>query len=251
MSAVDPVRVPKTGEVVARSIRSRIVSGELPEGSFLPPEAELMQQFRISRPTLREAFRILESEQLIHLRRGARNGAEVLAPKREVAARFAGLVLQASGASLADVFAARLLLFPPATRLLAESHSTADIESLQRLVDEIEGSAEDPPVFLRRATDFNLKIVELTGSPTLLLLAGMLDDIIDQAGMTVVGQWTSRPALRQDQTTAVVAAMRRLLGLIEAGDGAAAEAFWHGEMEASSRYTLKVVGTKTVLDLFE
>jgi DNA-binding FadR family transcriptional regulator len=251
VSSVDPIRVPKTGEVVARSIRSRIVSGELPEGSFLPPEAELMQQFRISRPTLREAFRILESEQLIHLRRGARNGAEVLAPKREVAARFAGLVLQASGASLADVLAARLLLFPPATRMLAESHEPADLEILRRLIDRLEGLAEDPPAFLRLATDFNLTIVELTRSPTLLLLAGMLDDIIDQAGMTVVGQWTSRPAARADQTAAVVAAMRRLVDLVESGDGRATQDFWHAEMEASSKYTLRVVGTKTVLDLFE
>src|SRR4051794_8165047 len=66
------VRVPKTAELVARRIRRQIVTGELKEGDALPPESQLMADFTISRPTLREAFRILESEALITVRRGAR-----------------------------------------------------------------------------------------------------------------------------------------------------------------------------------
>jgi hypothetical protein len=57
--------------------------------------------------------------------------------------------------------------------------------------------------------------------------------------------------VRREHTSAVVASMRKLLGLIEAGDGKATERFWHDEMQSSSRYTLKVVGAKTVLDLLE
>jgi len=48
------------------------VLGELREGDTLPPETTLMGQFGVSRPTLREAFRILETESLISVRRGAR-----------------------------------------------------------------------------------------------------------------------------------------------------------------------------------
>src|SRR5256885_7189092 len=71
------VRVPKAAELVAGHVRSQIVRGELSEGDALPPESALMEQFDISRPTLREAFRILESEGLITVRRGARGGARV------------------------------------------------------------------------------------------------------------------------------------------------------------------------------
>ncbi|EIV96383.1 transcriptional regulator, partial [Frankia sp. QA3] len=59
------VRVPKTAELVAAHLRRQIVRGELHEGDALPPEAVLMEQFGVSRPTLREAFRVLESEALI------------------------------------------------------------------------------------------------------------------------------------------------------------------------------------------
>jgi len=63
-------RAPKTGELVAGHLRRQIVRGELRPGETLPLEAELMEQYGVSRPTLREAFRILESETLISVRSG-------------------------------------------------------------------------------------------------------------------------------------------------------------------------------------
>ena len=49
------VRAPKTAELIAGQLRSRIVRGELKPGMRLPTESELMVQFGVSRPTLREA----------------------------------------------------------------------------------------------------------------------------------------------------------------------------------------------------
>ena len=93
------VRVPKMAELVAQQLRRQIIRGELPEGAALPSEAALMTQFGVSRPTLREAFRVLESEGLINVRRGAHGGARVQIPNGEAAARYAGLVLEFRGAT--------------------------------------------------------------------------------------------------------------------------------------------------------
>ena len=71
-----PVRAPKTAELIASQLRGQIVRGELKAGDTLPPEITLMEQFGVSRPTLREAFRILETESLIDVRRGSRGGAQ-------------------------------------------------------------------------------------------------------------------------------------------------------------------------------
>ena len=84
------VRVPKMAELVAAQLRRKIVRGELAEGEALPSESALMAEFAVSRPTLREAFRVLESESLISVRRGARGGARVQVPEGTVAARYAG-----------------------------------------------------------------------------------------------------------------------------------------------------------------
>jgi GntR family transcriptional regulator, transcriptional repressor for pyruvate dehydrogenase complex len=51
------LRPAKTGEMIAAYLRARIVRGELAAGASLPAEVELMRQFDVSRPTLREAFR--------------------------------------------------------------------------------------------------------------------------------------------------------------------------------------------------
>lgn len=52
------------------TIRKAIQSGDFPPGSQLPPEMELTSRLGVSRTTLREAFRVLENENLIERRRG-------------------------------------------------------------------------------------------------------------------------------------------------------------------------------------
>ncbi|MEI8241045.1 MAG: GntR family transcriptional regulator, partial [Actinomycetota bacterium] len=67
----------KTGEAVAAFLRRRIVRGELPVGTKLPTEEELTERFGIARTTLREALRVLESQGLIHIKRGRGGGGTV------------------------------------------------------------------------------------------------------------------------------------------------------------------------------
>ena len=59
-------RVPKTGELVAQRLRARIIRGELAEGDSLPAEGALIEEFGVSRPTLREAYRVLETHGLLY-----------------------------------------------------------------------------------------------------------------------------------------------------------------------------------------
>ncbi len=61
-----PVRPLKMSYQVAAQIRRMIARGELVDGDWLPTEAELVHQFGVSRPTLREAFRLLEGDSAGH-----------------------------------------------------------------------------------------------------------------------------------------------------------------------------------------
>ena len=108
------VRAPKTAELIATLYRRQIVRSELRPGDTLPSEQQLMEQFGVSRPTLREAFRILEAEDLISVKRGSRGGARVTQPSLSVAARYVGLLLQVQGTTIADVYEARMVLERPA-----------------------------------------------------------------------------------------------------------------------------------------
>src|ERR1700733_3047025 len=118
-----PIRIPKTAEIVADEIRRMITRGELSDGDTLQPEAQIIGNFAVSRPTVREALRILESEKLISVSRGARGGARVPTPRAEQVARYAGYVLQAGHATYADVYQARTIIEPPSARHVAETRA--------------------------------------------------------------------------------------------------------------------------------
>src|SRR5438094_679185 len=104
---------------IADELRSLIVNGDLAEGDSLGHEPELVERFGVSRPSLREALRILETEGLITVVRGVRGGVVVHSPDERMTARTAAMVLQARNVSLADVFEARALLEPLAAKMIA------------------------------------------------------------------------------------------------------------------------------------
>src|SRR5438309_4148057 len=95
------IRPQRAAELVAADIRGRILSGELDEG--LPTEMVLLEEFSVSRPTLREALRILETEGLVRTRRGKQGGAVVSRPTVDTAAYHLGLVLQSGSVDLRDI----------------------------------------------------------------------------------------------------------------------------------------------------
>jgi DNA-binding FadR family transcriptional regulator len=239
------VRVPKTAELVAAHIRRRIVRGELQEGDALPPESALMEEFTISRPTLREAFRILESEGLITVRRGARGGARVQIPTSEVAARYAGLVLQHRGTTLADVFDARVIVEVPAAGIVAgrRDHVKAAAK-LRSWLDE-HPDAEDPQLAPVWFHGFNRLLVELTENETLILLTTMLETISDAATANYVKvphEDDARLARKAHRTRL------RLIELIEDGDAVGAEELWFKHLSEQGKLLMGTHG-ETVVDV--
>jgi GntR family transcriptional repressor for pyruvate dehydrogenase complex len=232
------VRVPKTAELVAGHIRRQIVTHQLHDGDALPTETSLMDEYGISRPTLREAFRILESEGLITVRRGARGGARVQEPSTEVAAIYAGLVLQHRNTTFADVAAARVIVETPAARMLAERRSRATIVRRLREAAPYDG---DPGQYKR----FNQLVVELTESQTLILLVAILEGIANAAAV----RYTTDDASAERLTRRAVAARRRLIDLIEAGDADGAEDLWRRHLTEAGDVLAGGTG-ESVVDLF-
>jgi GntR family transcriptional regulator, transcriptional repressor for pyruvate dehydrogenase complex len=238
------LRVPKTAELVAGHLRRQIVRGELSEGDALPPESALMEQFGISRPTLREAFRILESEGLITVRRGARGGARVQVPSGDVAAQYAGLVLQYRSATLSDVFEARAIVEAPAARMVAARRDRAT--AVKRLeaahLAEQEAGADQSS---ESATDFHRVLVELTGNQTMILLTDMLEYISTAVGQRLARQPGIEREVRRGQKS-----HQKLIELIRAGKAAEAETYWRQHLTEVGNYLIKERGGGgTVLDV--
>lgn len=242
------VRVPKMAELVSSALRGQIIRGELSEGDALPSESALMEQFGVSRPTLREAFRVLESESLIIIQRGAHGGARVQPPRRSVAARYAGLILQYQGTTLRDVYDARAVLEAPAAAAVARRHTKDDIRRLRELLESHEQVAHDPASAVAAHNKFHALIVELSGNETLTLLSEVVQEIISQANLHRAAVDTGTAELiRADRKTAKTHA--QLIDLIEAGDAEGAEDLWRRHLAEGAKYSLRDDSKATVLDL--
>ena len=74
---IDPNATSDLSAQIAKAIRDAIVDGQLIVDERLPSEAELSEQFDVSRATVREALKRLAAQALIRTQRGAFGGAFV------------------------------------------------------------------------------------------------------------------------------------------------------------------------------
>lgn len=228
------VKVPKAGELVAMDLRRRIVQGELKAGDPLPSESELMEEFGVSRPTLREAFRILESEAIITVLRGARGGARVLEPDGAVAARYTGLLLQYHGTPLRDVYQARTELEVAAIGLYGPRPRKSAVAPLEALAAEGEALVDNEEAFAELDVAFHRTVVDNCGNATLAMLSDMLYRIL--AAHNAIFIAAHPRGYEQQANKAAQKAYAKLVALLRGNDVEAAEAHWRRHLDAVERF---------------
>ena len=235
-------------QLIADELRRLIILGELDEGDSLGHEPDLIERFGVSRPSLREALRILEAEGLISVVRGVQGGVVVHRPDKRLTARTAAIVLQSRNVSLADVFEARTILEPAAVRLVASSRNRkTHARKLRALIGEEEATIGEPEAFGRANARFHEELVEMAGNQTLTIVAEMLNEVVARA-VTIVSQSDGNGSSATRRRG--VRSQERLVELIESGDPDAAESHWRTHMGVVGRVMLGQQA-KTVIDLLD
>lgn len=222
---------------IADELRRLIVNGELREGDSLGHESDLVERFGVSRPSLREALRILEAEGLITVVRGVLGGVIVHEPDERMTARTASVVLQSRNVSLADVYDARSLLELTAVRVVASARARRGSASeLRQSIREQEQTIDDPAAFGRANARFHEQLVELAGNQTLTVMAEMLNEIVAKAVTAASQKAPAQDSVRTRRRG--IRSQERLVELIEAGDASAAEQHWRKHMAVVGRVLL-------------
>ncbi|MDT3439843.1 MULTISPECIES: FadR/GntR family transcriptional regulator [unclassified Pseudofrankia] len=251
MAKASQVRAPKAGELIAGQLRQQIIRGTLEPGAVLPSETVLSTQFGVSKPTMREAFRILEAERLIEVRRGANGGARVQVPDTGAAARYAGAILQHRRATLSDVYAVRALLESKSAGMLAGARRDDAVARLEKLLGAEEaalGAGQDDE-FLAADEAFHLGVVELTGSETLSLLVQMLYNIV-KAAVASSSEVHRRKADSEAQRARTHRSHVRLVEILkDGGEPAEVEAYWNRHLTTVAAFLLADLPAETALDL--
>ena len=193
-----PVRQPKASEVIADELRRVVVCDGKP-GDYLMAERLLIERFGVSRPTLREALRILESEGLLNIRRGIKGGATIREPSIEDLTSRIGTFLQIKRTTYEDLFTVRKIIEPAAARLAAERVGRAgDGGVLADCLERERITIADPdsePRPSEAIDQFHDVVLELAGSTTLAVIGKLLSATVDSYTQSYIDRLANTNAL--------------------------------------------------------
>lgn len=240
----------KTAEIVANRIRKAIVTGQLADGDRLPHEAKLTEDFSVSRPTIREAIRILEAEGLIHVVRGAKGGARVNPPGPEQIARAMGIALQTRGVSIGDLYLARSMIEPPAAREAARVSSAETVRVLTAQVEKERALTNDLIACGEAVAEFHFLLLERSGNLTMSIVGRALHDVSALHMQTYYRDYERSDFDTRRKTLEIgFRSQEKLIKLIRNKQPEEAAAHWKRHMHAAGKVWLNGLREKAIVDI--
>lgn len=138
----EPVSPVRAYERVVEQIEEAVFTGRLRPGSRLPSERDLMTQFGVSRSTVREALRVLQSNGMIQSRAGDPRGPEVLPASPKSLQKSMSRLVRAESMSLAELLQFRMLLEGSAYLLAARLRTDAQLAEMEAAVRAMSDATE-------------------------------------------------------------------------------------------------------------
>jgi DNA-binding FadR family transcriptional regulator len=175
-AAVQKVNVVTAVDAVADVLREEILGSD-EATPFLGMEDDLLARLGVSRPTLRQAIRLLQAEGILTVRRGHGGGLYGARPTSEGVAHMASVYLRTRRASFADISRSHGLITTECARLAALDPDPAQRARLLAFVDAEAGA--DRRAHAKARAEWGVLLSELAGSPTLLLFEEVLAALAD------------------------------------------------------------------------
>jgi GntR family transcriptional repressor for pyruvate dehydrogenase complex len=210
--SLEPIKGTRIYEEIVRQIKGLIADGHLKSGDRLPPERDLSERFRVSRTSVREALRALESTGLIEIRAG--EGAFVRQVSVEALVEPLALVIVAQREAIAELYEARRVLEPPIAALAAERASGDEITELTRILDEQAREVAAGRTGIAQDAAFHTTIAHSAHNRAITRIVTALMDLLTQSREESLHTPGRPQRSHQDH--------RRILAAIEARDAEAA-----------------------------
>jgi len=169
-----PIAARRASDDAVSQIAEAIRIGDIRPGDRLPSERELALQLQISRPTVREALRVLVEEGILEVRPGVGGGARVFTDV--IPRRLLDDHPELRESEVSGVLEARRLVEPRVAQLAAVNAEEDDFEAMRRTIERqarlaTHGlAAEDEELFLQLDLQFHLLIARATRNTTVVRL---------------------------------------------------------------------------------
>lgn len=192
-----PLSRSKTYELVVRELKAEILAGRLRPGDRLPGERQLSEQLQVSRPSVREAVRILEALEIVRSRPGTgpESGLVISTQPSRALSDLLRLHVALSSYSMLDVMRVRMALEEQSVRRLARQAGETDLTAVEKTLEEMREAKGDREAFHSLDTQFHVELARCSNNTLLADLMAALRDAVRRPMEEAFGQdpdWAER-----------------------------------------------------------
>jgi GntR family transcriptional regulator, transcriptional repressor for pyruvate dehydrogenase complex len=217
-----PVQPVRSYQRIVEQVEEALARGDLQPGHRLPSERELVAQFQVSRSTVREALRVLESNGIVRSRPGDPNGPEVLAFSPRALRKQMVRLARVDEVGLAELVSFRMILDGSANMLAARLHTPDQLKEMEATIDAMEAAVDAGYEEFSKA---DLAFHEAVGRASRNTLIQLCNEVVREVVLSLISEKISRSRQSRSLMLTSLAHHRRVLSAVRAGDGlAAAEA---------------------------
>jgi GntR family transcriptional repressor for pyruvate dehydrogenase complex len=170
--------ISKTSERVAFALVRDVVARALQPGDRLPLEADLLDEYGVSRESMREALRLLEAQGIVHIRRGPGGGPIVGRAESANLARTMTLYFHLTGATYEELMRSWEALEPASAGRAAANPDRGRVAALMNPHLERFDDGDDPGAYMTHSNSLHFAVLELDDNRILRMITSAVGDII-------------------------------------------------------------------------
>jgi GntR family transcriptional repressor for pyruvate dehydrogenase complex len=174
-----PIKSTRIYEEIVRQVKAMIAEGRLKGGDRLPPERDLAEKFVVSRTSVREALRALESLGLVEIRAG--EGTFVRQVSIESLIEPLALLMVSQREAIGELFEARRLLEPALAALAAGRATPEEIHEMERILETQASEVAAGRTGLAQDAQFHAAIGTAAHNRAITRLAHAIMDLLTQS----------------------------------------------------------------------
>jgi len=177
-----PIKKKRAYELIVSQIHRLIEEGKIKKNDQLPNERELAEIFGVSRSTIREAIKTLESMGIVQSRQG--DGTYVIVSSEESLIQPLANLLFTEKDNIIDIFYVRKILEPSAAQLATLNATERDLNMLQEILDRQKECIEKGININDSDTEFHLLIAKMADNRVLERLMNALIELLREVRET-------------------------------------------------------------------
>jgi len=167
----------KITDFIIAQIRDAILSGQLKPGQRLASEKELTAEFQVSKATLRESLRGLETMGLVEIRKGAAGGIYITEVNSQTLMHGMMNFIHFHSVSIREVTMLRYMMEPHIARIAATKLTDEELEELKGFVASEDADRES---HRKKNARFHHYLSRITKNSLLILIVDFIDHLLDE-----------------------------------------------------------------------